>query len=687
MYNESNLGERAMRWFGKKDQPEHQEASEEAEELISLRRALEQSSMPGPAREAALKELARMEKMHPDSTDYTIIFTYLDYLLSMPWELRTEDNLDLARAQAVLNEDHFGLTQVKERILEYLAVRTLRRKRPFRMLVVDDEQIARENIRHVLSKNGHQVATASTGLEAMALLHSEPFDLVLTDLKMEGLDGMELLSRIKEIRPDTAVILITGYATVETAVKAMKTGACDYIAKPFQLEELRAAVARSLEKRKVEREVKGPILCFTGPPGTGKTSLGRSIARAMERKFVRISLAGVRDEAEIRGHRRTYAGAMPGRIIQEIRRVGFVNPVFMMDEVDKLGQEFKGDPASALLEVLDPEQNSHFVDHYLDLPFDLSGVMFILTANVTDMIPSPLLDRMEVLTLPGYTDEEKLEIARRHMIPRLIREHALEANPPDFSDQAVLRVIRDYTREAGLRALERELASICRKLAKEELLKEGSCFQRTISEQDIASYLGPRRYFHEAAEEKDRVGVATGLVWTESGGDIVFIEATSMKGKNTLLLTGSLGEVMRESAMAALSLLRSQAERLGIPEEVFDGRDIHVHVPAGAIPKDGPSAGITIAVALLSLFTARPARREVALTGELTLTGRILPVAGVREKLLAAERAGVREVVLPSRNKMDAQEAPQKTLAALKLHFVDSLEEAVDLVLGPPIKS
>lgn len=670
-----------MRWFKKQDPVREEGQIQETQELDSLRSAIQRANMPDAAREVALKELDRMEKMHPDATEFTIAMTYLDYLLSMPWNAMTEDNLDITRAQTILDEDHFGLYQVKERILEYLAVRTLRRTRPFNILVVDDEQIARENIAYVLSKEGHQLFTAASGLEAMHLLRSKRFDLVITDLKMERIDGIELLRQVKEMHPDTSVIVITGYATVETAVTAMKIGAFDYLPKPFELEELRRAVSRSLERKREEQELKGPILCFAGPPGTGKTSLGRSIARALGRKFVRISLAGVRDEAEIRGHRRTYAGAMPGRIIQEIRRIGFINPVFMMDEVDKLGQEFKGDPASALLEVLDPEQNRQFVDHYLDIPFDLSKVMFILTANVTDLIPPPLLDRMEVLVLTGYTDDEKLEIASRHLIPRLLREHGLGEGKVDFSPGAILRIIRDYTREAGLRGLERELASVCRKIARSALEPGALSSKILIGEDNVPDYLGPRRHYREVTDEKDKVGVATGLVWTESGGEIVFVEATLMKGKNSLLLTGSLGEVMRESAIAALSYIRSNATKLGIDEDLFLQKDIHVHVPAGAIPKDGPSAGITIAMALMSLFTGRPARREVALTGEMTLTGRILPVSGVREKLMAAARSGVKEVVLPSKNKPEAELAPPKTLENLRLHFVDYVDEAIDIVL------
>jgi ATP-dependent Lon protease len=672
-----------MGFFRKPEDSRREEEPSSFEQVETLRRSVEESHMTSTAREVALKELDRVAKMHPDSSDYTIGITYIDYLLSMPWGVQTDDNLDLQRAQETLDQDHFGLQGVKERILEYLAVRTLRTQRPFRVLVVDDEEIARKNLDHILTKEGHQVTTAATGMEALQLIRSAAFDLVLTDLKMEKVDGLQVLAGAKEQNPDVAVILITGYATVETAVRAMKQGASDYIAKPFQLEEVRGAVSKALERKRQEQEIKGPILCFLGPPGTGKTSLGRSIARALERRFVRISLGGLKDEAEIRGHRRTYAGAMPGRIIQEIRRVGSINPIFMMDEVDKLGQEFKGDPASALLEVLDPEQNRRFTDHYLDIPFDLSKVMFILTANITDPIPAPLLDRMELLALSGYSDEEKVQIALHYLIPRQVRENGLGDFPPRFEEEALLRIMADYTREAGLRNLEREIAAICRKIAREFVKPDAKRDRVVVAPEQVRLYLGPRRYYHDVSEERDRVGVTTGLAWTETGGDIVYVEATLMKGKSGLILTGSLGEVMKESAQASLSFLRSNASRFGISEDCLQDRDIHIHVPAGAIPKDGPSAGVTIAMALLSLFTGRPARRDVALTGELTLTGRILPVAGVREKILAAQRAGVRAVVLPRKNQVDVEVLPERVRSVLRIHFIEALAEAVEIVLQP----
>ena len=530
-----------MRFFKKDDEDVRDDERGMSEELEELRKQVDESSMPPPVEGAALKELERLTKIHTDSTEYTIGITYIDYLLSMPWGVQTEDNLDLHRAQQILDEDHYGIRRIKERILEYLAVRTLRTQRPFHILVVDDEEIARKNLAHILGKEGYQVDTAANGIEAFQYIQTKPFDLVLTDLKMEKADGMAVLAAAKKASPDMAVILITGYATVETAVESLKKGASDYIAKPFQLDEVRRAVHGALEKKRHEQETRGPILCFVGPPGTGKTSLGRSVATALERRFVRVSLAGMKDEAEIRGHRRTYAGAMPGRIIQELRRVGCINPVFMMDEVDKLGQEFKGDPASALLEVLDPEQNRRFMDHYLDVPFDLSKTMFILTANTTDPIPDPLLDRMEVLRLSGYTDEEKVQIALRYLAPRQVEENGLMDYPPQWDEEALLRIVQGYTREAGLRNLEREIAAVCRKIAVSFVRPGAERKPVRITADLVIEYLGPRRYHHEVAEAKDRVGVSTGLVWTAFGGDIIFIEATMMKGKNDLILTGVPG--------------------------------------------------------------------------------------------------------------------------------------------------
>jgi ATP-dependent Lon protease len=424
------------------------------------------------------------------------------------------------------------------------------------------------------------------------------------------------------------------------------------------------------------------VLCFAGPPGTGKTSLGMSIARSLERKFVRLSLAGMKDEAEIRGHRKSYVGALPGRIIQEIRRAETKNPVIMLDEIDKIGRDFKGDPAAALLEVLDPEQNSHFVDHYLDVPFDLSRVMFIATANALDLIPGPLLDRLEVITLLGYTEEEKEKIATHYLIPREIEEAGLTENPPVFTPESIHKIIREYTREAGLRNLKRQIASICRKIARETLHGGYKTRPNILMPEMVEDFLGPRKFYFEVAEAKERVGVATGLAWTEAGGQIIFIEAAKMKGKGNLILTGSLGDVMKESAHAAMSYIRSHAASFNIPDSIFESHDIHIHVPAGAIPKDGPSAGLTIAVALISLITNRSCKRNVALTGELTLSGRILPVGGVKEKVLAAHRAGAKSVVFPARNAADIKDIPEDIKKDIDIIEVDELEEVIDLVLN-----
>ncbi len=538
-------------------QKELGEGDNRSADIDDLREKLDAAELPEEARKAADNELERLKMIPPESAEHSVVRTYLEWLANLPWKHGTEDNLDLPHARSILDEDHFGLDKIKERILEYLAVRKLR------------------------------------------------------------------------------------------------------------------------------RDPKSPILCFVGPPGVGKTSLGRSIARAMGRKFSRLSLGGVRDEAEIRGHRRTYVGSLPGRIIQNMRTAGSSNPLFVLDEIDKLGGDFRGDPASALLEVLDPEQNSTFQDHYLDVPFDLSRVMFITTANLLEPIPPPLRDRMEVIELSGYTEEEKLEIARRHLVPKQIEENGLTAEHVVFHDAAVTKIIRDYTREAGLRNLEREIGRVCRKIAR--AVTEGRTETTQVTEDQVREFLGPERFFAEVAERTAEPGVVTGLAYTPNGGDILFIESTRMQGKKGLTLTGSLGDVMKESAQTALSLVRSRAASLGIEPDFFETSDIHVHVPAGAIPKDGPSAGVTIATSLASLLTNRPVHPDVAMTGEITLRGTVLPIGGVKEKVLAARRAGIRTVLLPHRNEKDIEDVPESVRSEMKLIFVEKLEDVLEVALADPI--
>ena len=524
-------------------------------EIEELRKKIEAAKMPPEVEKEALRELARLERISEMAADYSVIRTYLDWMIELPWSVFSEEQIDLPRAREVLDADHYGLERVKRRILEFLAV------------------------------------------------------------------------------------------------------------------------------RKLNPQGKSPILCFVGPPGVGKTSLGQSIARAMNRKFVRQSLGGVHDEAEIRGHRRTYVGALPGRIIQGIRKAGSRNPVFMLDEIDKLSTSLHGDPSAALLEVLDPAQNFSFEDHYLGVPFDLSHVLFVATANVLDSIPGPLRDRMEVLELPGYVEEDKLAIAMRFLVPRQIAENGLSPDQVEISEQSVLELIRSYTREAGVRQLERELGAVCRHAATR--IAEGEKGKITIDVESIRSILGAAKFFSEVALRTSLPGVATGLAWTPVGGDILFVEAAKTPGDGRLLLTGQLGDVMKESAQAALSLVKSRAEALGINPEVFRKQDLHIHIPAGAIPKDGPSAGITLFVTLVSLLTGRRVSHEVAMTGEISLRGLVLPVGGIKEKVLAAKRAGLSCVLLPELNRKDIEEIPPTAREALRFEFLKTVDEALSLALEP----
>jgi len=537
----------------KQIQQELGEGDERAEELSELKKQIEKAKMPTEAKREADKQLRRLEQMHPESSEASLVRTYLDWLVDLPWSKKTKDNLNIKKAKQVLDEDHYNLEKIKERILEYLAVNKLRRK------------------------------------------------------------------------------------------------------------------------------IKGPILCFVGPPGVGKTSLGRSIARALGRNCVRVSLGGVRDEAEIRGHRRTYVGALPGRIIQGVKQAGSNNPVFMLDEIDKVGADFRGDPSAALLEVLDPEQNHTFSDHYLNLPFDLSNVLFICTANLLDPVPAALADRMEVIQLSGYTNEEKLEIARKYLIPRQLEDNGISTKHLELSDDAVLRIIAEYTKEAGLRNLEREIASICRKVARK--VAEGKKELTRITRANIHSFLGAPKFLPEAEQEHHEIGVATGLAWTSTGGEVLYVEASLSKGRGNLTLTGQLGDVMKESAQAAVSYARAHAAKLGIEEDFYQKLDIHIHVPTGAIPKDGPSAGITMATALISALTKRPVSRDVAMTGEITLRGRVLPISGLKEKCLATFRAGIKTVIVPDRNKKDLDEIPKPLRRKLHWVIAENMSDVLQIAL------
>ena len=512
-----------MTIFKKSDNKKHRATVED------FRQRVASAQMPSHVRQIADRGLEMLSKTNPAAAEYAIGLTYIEYLVSLPWHKKTSDNLDLERAERILNERHYGLSEVKERIIEHLAVKIMVMNRKPTILIVDDEEIARNNLEHILKKEDYAIATAKSGMEALKILDSSAFDVVLTDIKMQTVDGLEVLEKTKSKYPDTQVIMITGFSAVDSAIETIKKGAFHYIAKPFKLDEVRSVVKQALKKKLSTISSKGSILCFSGPPGTGKTSLGKSIAEALGRKFARISLGGMKDEAEIRGHRRTYASAMPGRIIEEIRRAESSNPVLMLDEADKIGQDFKGDPESALLEVLDPEQNQSFIDHYLDVPFDLSNVMFIVTANRADYIQGPLRDRMEVIEFSSYKEKEKQKIALDYLVPQQIREQGLLDSPPEFTAEALSKIIQGYTREAGTRNLEQHIASICQKIAAEFMHHKNPLRNIEVTPDLVQEYLGPGTYYLKSTCEKNRVSGATGLIWNKAGGDIIFVEAARIK--------------------------------------------------------------------------------------------------------------------------------------------------------------
>ncbi|AMK11066.1 MAG: S16 family serine protease [Pseudodesulfovibrio sp.] len=681
-----------MGWFGKRgsSRPVEEPPSRDAVPVSApakpapkphdpLREQVESAGLPPEILDAARGECDRLESVDPASPEYAISLNFLEVILSLPWNNVTRDNLDINRAEQVLGARHHGLRKVKDRVLEFLAVKSLCARRNPRILLVDDELIARENLTIVFEADGFEVEAVGNGLEAVAAMEREPANIVVSDLKMEGMDGMELLQVLRKRWPDTKVIMITGYATVKTAVDAMRQGADQYLGKPVNLTKLRSLVAELWEQSLRAQHLRGFVLCFTGPPGMGKTSIGRAIAEALGRKFMRLSLAGLRDEAELRGHRRTYVGAMPGRIIQGIRKAGTRNPVIMLDEVDKAVQDFQGDATAVLLEMLDAEQNHAFVDHYLGLPFDLSNVLFICTANGVERLPAPLRDRLEVIEFPSYTPAEKRSIATQYLIPDLLRQHGLDDRLVSVPEETAGALIAGYTREAGLRGLRQQVASLCRKLAKLVLAEDLGAV--TVDVPMLHELLGAPPFASTPAQTRPKVGLATSLVWTDNGGEIIFVEAARMQGSKQLILTGSLGEVLRESAQTALSYCRSHADLFGIDPDFYAVSDIHVHIPAGAVPKEGPSAGVAITIALLSLLTGRPVRQDVASTGELSLLGEVLSVGGVREKLMAARAAGITVVVLPKGCEGMVRSVEDEVLEGLDIRFVSTMEEAAGVAL------